>query len=87
MKYTLRFQYRHPDQERPDEDTIQYEEKVLKNGEMPLLPAVGDSVEFLNQGLLGKVEFRHFRYLEDLCSINIVVTDISPDEMAWRIKE
>lgn len=50
---------------------------------MPL-PTPGDSVEIAGQNY--KVLTRHFSYLEGVCVINIVLSDIAEEEMSARLK-
>jgi hypothetical protein len=54
------------------------------------IPNVGDSVILKlsgDQNKSYKVLTRNFAYLAGWCMVNIVVTDISSDEMAARLKE
>lgn len=93
MTYKISFQYKPPGQLMPY-DTSQDQELVFKDGKFIPLPDIGDSVSysFDNERKPFKVLSRHFSYLsdpggEELCLINIVVTDISQEEMAARRKK
>ena len=96
MVYKIRFQYKPQGQLTPY-DTSQDQELIFKNGEFVPIPYIGDSVSysFDNERKPFKVLSRHFSYLSDisepgggeLCLINIVVTDISQEEMAARRKK
>ncbi len=88
MKYKIEFQYKSPDRSRPY-DEVQDEEIIFEEGEAIPIPDVGDSVSCLygEEPKAFKVLSRHFSYLQDWCIVNIVVTDISDEEMASRIKE
>lgn len=87
MNYKIEFQYKDPESSRPN-DYVQDEEILFKNGESIPIPNVGDSVSYLHgeQMTAFKVISRHFSYLNDWCVVNIVVTDISDEEMASRLK-
>lgn len=88
MKYKIEFQYIPPKSTRPN-DEAQDEELLFEQGEFIPIPDVGDSVSYLYGGKMTafKVVSRHFSYIGDLCCVNIVVTDISGEEMAARLKE
>jgi hypothetical protein len=88
MKYKVEFQYKSPDSSRPY-DEVQDEEILFEHGEAIPIPNIGDSVTYLEGGntVAYKVLSRHFSYLNNWCVVNIVVTDISSDEMASRLKE
>ncbi len=92
MIYKIRFQYKPPGQLMPY-DTSQDQELIFKNGEYVPIPDIGDSVSysFDNERKPFKVLSRHFSYRSasagDECLINIVVTDISQEEMAARRKK
>src|SRR5437879_5516995 len=85
MKYKVEFQYKEPNGRRP-EHAVQ-DESIKLQGEFVPIPNVGDSVDYLYGGKerYCKVVSRHFSYLQDWCVVNIVVTDISDDEMEARI--
>lgn len=90
MKYTVQFQYKDPESARP-EDCSQDEENeiVIEDGSFTPLPNVGDSVSYKYGGRVKAfmVLSRHFDYQSpNWCIINIVVTDISDDEINARIK-
>jgi hypothetical protein len=87
MKYKIEFQYKGENDERPD-DVIQDERIIFENGEYIPIPNVGDSVEYKYNGTEQDflVVSRHFSYTMGWCVVNIVVTDISEEEMAKRIK-
>jgi hypothetical protein len=92
MVYKIKFQYKPQGQFMPY-DTSQDQELVFKNGEFIPIPDIGDSVSysFDNERKPFKVLSRHFSYRSDpggeSCLINIVVTDISLEEMAARRKK
>jgi len=87
MKYKIEFQYKASGDVRP-EDCVQDEELKFEHGEFFPIPNVGDSVEYTSGGetVARKVVSRHFGYLSDWCAVTIVVTDISDEEMATRLK-
>lgn len=67
---------------------MQDEAITFEKGEFIPIPTVGDSVSYMYGGKLEefKVVSRHFVYMNDWCAVTIVVTDISDDEMASRLK-
>ena len=73
--------------ERP-EDCVQDEQFIAENGEFFPIPDVGDSVAYKYGGKLKafKVLTRDFSYIDDLCCINVVVSDISDAEISQRLK-
>ena len=88
MKWKVEFQYKPPGHARPydevQEDPLQFE------GEFCPLPNVGDSVDYKegDKIVVRKVLTRHFAFsYPDFICVNIVVTDVSPKEMAERLKE
>lgn len=89
MDYKYEFQYKAPDRQRPYDEIIHEEEFSSSSGEFIPLPNVGDSVYFDSdqEHKAYKVLTRHFSYVGTWCCVNIVVTDISSDEMAARLKE
>ena len=91
MEYQITFQYKPPDRPRPDDESASdFPMPRFKQGEFMPIPAPGDSVVLLyepNGQKSFKVLTRHFDYAtEGYCVVNIVVTDISDDEMAARLK-
>lgn len=88
MKYKIEFQQKHPGDARP-EDVVQDDPYISEDGESLPIPDVGDSVslEYGGKPQAFKVLTRHFSYCGDFCAVNIVVAEISPDEMASRLKE
>ena len=88
MRYKIEFQYKGSDSSRP-EDVVQDEEIFFEKGEFVPIPDVGDSVSYLYGEKVEafKVISRHFSYQNKWCIVNIVVTDITSDEMAARLKE
>jgi hypothetical protein len=95
MKFTITFQYRAPESPRPydeeQEDRIKFE-----GSDTALIPNVGDAVIYKcgDENRAFKVESRTFSYMAihsqgevNYCNVNIVVTDISDDEIAARLKE
>jgi len=87
VKYKIEFQYKAPDSSRP-EDVVQDEEIKFDGGEFIPIPDVGDSVAYNYGSELRefKVISRHFVYMLNWCAVTIVVTDISDEEMASRLK-
>jgi hypothetical protein len=88
MKYKIEFQYLGQNASRPDD----YVQEVNISSDdccfIPI-PAVGDSVSVALQSEdLEDYEVltRHFTYTNGFCCVNIVVTDLPPDEMAKRLK-
>lgn len=90
MKYKIEFQYKPQGAARPY-DEVQEEHIFSDTGGYIPIPDVGDSVSYGKEGRRAyKVVSRHFSYVslvEDWCVVNIVVTDISDEEMAARLKE
>ncbi len=86
-KCKISFQYKAPGSSRP-EDGEQDEAIKFDSGDFVPIPDVGDSVEYKYDGKeeVFKVLSRHFAYINDWCVVNIVVTDISDEEMASRLK-
>lgn len=87
MTYKIEFQYKSSENSRP-EDVIQDEEIKFDSGQFIPVPNVGDSVAYGYNGQLEnfKVLSRHFVYHHNWCSVTIVVTDISDEDMAPRLK-
>ncbi|MEJ7862393.1 MAG: hypothetical protein WKF90_12250 [Pyrinomonadaceae bacterium] len=88
MKYKVEFQYKEAGRSRP-EDVVQDEEFIFENGESIPIPNVGDSVSYRYNEKISvfKVESRHFSYLSGWCVVNVVVTDISSEEVQARLNE
>lgn len=88
MKYKIEFQYKTSRSSRP-EDAVQDDEILFEGGQFLPIPNVEDSVTYMYGGKpkAFKVLTRHFSYLGDFCVVNIVVTDISKEEFAARLKE
>jgi hypothetical protein len=87
-KFKIEFQYRPPDRSRPL-DYVQDDELKFDQDAFIPIPDVGDTVAYESGGrtFLGKVLTRHFSYVLGWCVVNIVVGDVSSDEMAARIKQ
>jgi len=91
MTYKINFQYK-PEGCLKPYDTSQDQELIFKSGEFISIPNTGDIVDysFDNQRKVFKVSSRYFSYRldsngGDLCLINVIVTDISPEETAvWE---
>jgi hypothetical protein len=83
----VEFQCKPPGSARPL-DYVQDEELIFEKDEYVPIPNVGDTVHYLEGGktVARKVLTRHFSYLRDLCMVNIVVVDVSGEEMATRLK-
>ena len=90
MKFGIQFQYKGPNDTRP-EDCGQDDVIGVGNGEFLAVPNVGDTVCYKYGGdtVARKVVSRHFSYYPELglCNVNIVVTDISSQEMQARLRE
>lgn len=88
MKFKIEFQYKSPEDARP-EDCVQDDELLAENAEFFPIPDVGDTVSYRygGRGVARKVVSRHFSYVSGWCVVNIVVTDTEPGEMAARLKE
>jgi hypothetical protein len=89
VQYKIEFQYLRPGHSRPD-DYVQEQQIGSEDGSYIPIPDVGDSVILRLEGghnKAYKVLTRNFAYSSGLCMVNIVVTDISADEMAARLKE
>jgi len=73
MTYNLIFQYKEPG--RLPEEHAQDEPIVLEEGEMLAIPAVGDRVTYLYDGLPTQFEVlsRHFTYAGHKCTVAIEV--------------
>lgn len=87
MNYAVKFQYLPPGGVWP-RDHIQDETITVEDGAYIPLPSVGDSAAYLERGKVvsRKVLTRHFVFVGDHLSVNIVVTDISQEEMASRLR-
>jgi hypothetical protein len=88
VNFKLEFQYKPAGYQRPL-DYVQDDEFVAEHDELVPIPAVGDSVSYLEDGkvVARKVKTRHFSYQAGWCIVNIVVTDMPDEEMAARLKE
>ena len=90
MKYSLQFQYKGPDDARP-QDYGQQDDLTIKEGEPFVLPNVGDAVTLMltraDKIDAYKVVSRLFSYGGGWCHINIVVTDLEDGEYAKLVKE
>lgn len=89
MKCEVQFQYKHPTENRP-ENITQDAQLMHTDGAALPLPSAGDSVSYMFEGTPRdfKVVSRHFIYMTpDTCLVNIVVTDISHDEMDARFND
>ena len=90
MKYSLQYQYKGPDDERP-QDYGQQNKLTIKEGEPFVVPNVGDSVTLMlsrpHKLDAYKVISRLFSYSDGWCHINIVVTDSDDGEYSRLIKE
>ena len=90
MKYSLQYQYKAPDDQRP-QDYVQQDVLTLNAGDAVVIPNVGDSVTLMltrpNKVDCYKVVSRDFSYVGDWCSINIVVTDLDINDSLARRKE
>ena len=84
MRYSLTYQYIGPGDARP-EDYQQQDDLTINPGEPFVIPNVGDGVTLMltKADTVGayKVVSRLFSYAGDWCGINIVVTDMTEDEM------
>lgn len=86
MEYHVNFQYRPTDAIRPEDEPMRVTIKSTEGG-LLLIPNIGDHVSFVRAGagnqsqqITGVVENRLFLYLaQDVCSVNIVVTDSDTD--------
>lgn len=94
VPYKIEFQYMAPGASRP-EDAVQEEELVFDDNTFMAIPDVGDTVMCTLSADGNAADFkvlsRHFSYLKDTgsgpwCIVNIVVSDVSPEEMAQRQK-
>lgn len=90
MKYSLQYQYKGPDDARP-QDYIQQDDLTINEGEPFVIPNIGDAV-MLKLTLPDKVDAykvvsRLFSYGGGWCLINIVVTDLDDGEDAKLVKE
>ncbi len=95
MKTTISFQYKSPGSKRPDDEVQDDRIEVEGDGTL-LIPNVGDAVIYTYGGKnrAFKVESKTFSYMAvpspgdvTYCNVNIVVTDISDEEVAARLKE
>jgi hypothetical protein len=88
MKYSIEFQYKAARKLRPSDQT-QDEPIEFHAGETIPIPNVGDSVSYREGGqtVARKVLTRHFSYFGSWCKVNIVVTDISAEELRSRLKD
>lgn len=87
MTYNLVFQYK--DHGRFPEERAQDEAIVLKAGEAVVIPAVGDHVTYVYDGLPTDFEVlaRHFTYSGNECSVNIEVGAAAHFHKALSLKE
>ena len=87
MKYKIEFQYMPEGRDRPFEEA-QDERIEIVGGQAVPIPSPGDTVFCSYDGHESdfKVVSRHFMYMGDWCAVNIVVTDVSDDEMGRRLK-
>lgn len=85
--YKIEFRYKAANVSTPGHDA-QDEEIEFGNDEYIPIPAVGDSVAYLDKGRMVqyKVVSRHFVYETGSCEVNIVVTDMSKEELVAREK-
>jgi len=90
MKYSLQYQYKGPEDDRP-QDYGQQDRLTIKEGEPFVVPNVGDGVTLMltkpNKIGAYKVVSRLFSYSDGWCQINIVVTDLEDGEYNRLIKE
>lgn len=89
MDYKIRFQYKQPHADRPDEESLSEYDLTHVPGDFMAIPAPGDTVILFNgRGMSPfKVLTRNFTYAgEGYCYITIVVGDVSNDEMLSRVK-
>ena len=90
MISVMQFQYRRAGAASPEDGAHNDEEIKFEGGKFFPPPSVGDTVSYKSAGgrVARKVISRHFSYSsEDICSVNIVVSDVSDDEMRGRLKE
>jgi hypothetical protein len=92
VRYSVEIQYKKDGWERP-EDSAQDEELVFELGRYCPLPGVGDCVIYKAGGVnnMHRVIYRNFGYthLPDdtvSCIVNLIVTDVSDEEMNGRLK-
>lgn len=85
MKYKIEFQYKGINDQRPEH--VVQDDAIKLEGEFVPIPNVGDTVDYLYGGkeLSFQVVSRHFSYLFGCCVFNIVVTDVSDEELAARV--
>ncbi len=88
MKYKVKFQCKEAGRSR-SEDVVQDEEFIFEKGESIPIPNVGDNVscKYEEKMRMFKVASRHFSYLGNRCVVNVVVTDISGEEVQARLNE
>jgi hypothetical protein len=93
MKFIVEFQYKAPGATRP-ETRVQIDEIAFEGSDAIPIPNVGDAVIYEYQGQLKpfKVESRTFAYgnnsvrpSANICSVLIVVADVSDEEMDRRM--
>jgi hypothetical protein len=93
MKFIVEFQYKAPGATRP-ETRVQIDEVAFEGSESVPIPLVGDAVIYEYQGQMRpfKVKSRVFAYGNNsarpstkVCSVLIVVTDITDEEMDSRM--
>jgi hypothetical protein len=90
MKTDIQFRYLAPNATHP-EDANHCDHEIRGAGAEYLpLPNVGDTVTFLCGGtmVVRKVLMRHFDYssIAGVLTVNIIVVDVSAEEMARRLK-
>jgi hypothetical protein len=88
LLYRIEFQIKPNDSTRPL-DHAQDDEILVDDGAYFPVPVVGDTITatFRNKPGHFKVLSRHFSYASEQCLINIVVSPVSDEEMAGRLKE
>jgi len=90
MTWVIQFQYTQAGAARPEDGADNDEEIKFEGGKFFPAASIGDTVSYKSAGgrVARKVISRHFSYFsEDICKVNIVVSDVSDEEMAGRLKE
>ena len=89
MKWTIQFQYKPEGSSRPY-DEVQDDPLEFDHEHFCPLPGVGDTVDYQDDDKIvaRKVISRHFSFSHPGSAwVNLVVTDVSLEEMAARVNE
>lgn len=86
MRHKIEIQYKPENSSRP----LDYVQEAIIEAEWLAVPNVGDTIDYSEDGkiIARKVLTRHFSFsAPNFIHINLVVTDVSKEEMGARVKE